>query len=92
MARVKTGNKWAGLEDIYGALTDLWDEAELEGAEQGLGYLTSQDRRTWAKAYTKLETASERNKVRSSMFFTFLFLLFFTFLWFDRCFNHSADQ
>lgn len=73
MARVKTGNKWAGLEDIYGALTDLWEEAEQEGAEQGLGYLTSQDRRTWAEAYTKLEAASERIKVRSDMPFTFIF-------------------
>ena len=72
---MKTGNKWAGLEDIYGALTDLWDEAELEGTEQGLGYLTSQDRRTWAEAYTKLEAASERNKVRSCMPFTFIIKL-----------------
>ena len=72
---MKTGNKWAALEDIYGALTDLWDEAELEGTEQGLGYLTSQDRRTWAEAYTKLEAASERNKVRSCMPFTFIIKL-----------------
>ena len=68
---MKTGHKWAGLEDIYCALTDLWEAAELEEAEPGLGYLTSQDRRTWAEAYTKLEAASERNKVRESTF-TFL--------------------
>ena len=68
---MKTGHKWAGLEDIYCALTDLWEAAELEEGEPGLGYLTSQDRRTWAEAYTKLEAASERNKVSKSTF-TFL--------------------
>ena len=69
VARVKSRNKWANLEDIYGALTELWHEAGAE--EEGLGYLTSQDRRAWAEAYTKLEAASENNKVSSVIAFTF---------------------
>ena len=68
---MKSGYKWAGLEDIYCALTDLMEAAELEEAEPGLGYLTSQDRRSWVEAYTKLESASEKNRVSCSL------LLFF---------------
>ena len=68
---MKTGHKWAGLEDIYCALTDLMEAAELEEAEPGLGYLTSQDRRSWAEAYTKLGSVNEKNKVSCSL------LLFF---------------
>ena len=60
VSRVKTRNKWAELEDIYGSLTELWHEADQESE---LGYLTSQDRQAWAEAHTKLEAASENNKV-----------------------------
>ena len=65
VVRVKSMNKWASLEDIYGALTELWHKAG-PGEEERLGYLTSQDRRAWAEAYTKLEAVSENNKVSSA--------------------------
>ena len=79
--RVKTGYKWAGLEDIYGALTDLWEAAELEtGSGERLGYLTSQDRRAWAEAYTELEAASQTNKVNNHAYDLRLSLQFCTLI------------
>ena len=62
--QVKTGGRWADLEDIYSGLLDLWDSSEASvGPSQSerVAYLTSTDRQSWAENYSHL-TTNQNNK------------------------------
>ena len=67
---VKNNNKWCTLEDIYGSLMELWEVSEHEAEQdhnERIGYLTAQDRNTWADAYSEL-AQSDKNQQNLELF------------------------